>query len=186
MAGFVLFETTDSVIDILWNIALASFIIRLALIYTLLTLASGLALSRLAALALANQTHTSAPPLPVRAAMLVAATACARLLVARYEVPRAAGLRLAAGAAALALMAVTRLVARLALYEVGGGEDWFARGGTGPALASGGMLVGYALMPVLVMVFERRGEGGGEARGIMGGKVDVGEGIGPTVNASKA
>ena len=179
MAGFVLFETTDSVIDILWNIALASFIIRLALIYTLLTLASGLALSRLAGLALAvNQTYTSAPLLPVRAAMLVAAAACARLLVARYEVPRAAGLRLAAGAASLALMAATRLVARLALYEVGGGEDWFARGGTGPALASGGMLVGYALMPVLVMVSERRGEGGGEARGIMGGKVDVGEGAG--------
>ena len=40
MVNFVVFETTDSVIEVLWDIALAFFIVRLAFLYVVLTFVS--------------------------------------------------------------------------------------------------------------------------------------------------
>jgi hypothetical protein len=149
MTGFVVFKSADSVVEILWDIALATLITHLALIYFLLTLTSSLALYYITCSA---HLLPGSPVIVLAAAVLAATAASARFVVTRYEVPRAAGMRLAMGAIALALMVAAQMLAGAILY--GGG--WIVDIGSRAGLVSAGLLVAYALMPVLVMVFEEQ------------------------------
>lgn len=149
------FETTDSIIEILWDLALAVFVLRLGLVYLLLN-----ALSTTTLLLLSHHDILPTPQLPQSTTLLYLALASAlwtRLLVVRYEVPRVALFRLGIGAVAAGL--------GLGVVGVVGwkGMGW-------------GEVVGLAgwvgAMPVVQMV----GEGVGEKVPRMRGMEEKGEG----------
>lgn len=149
------FETTDSIIEILWDLALAVFVLRLGLVYFLLN-----ALST-AALFLLSPSSTPTPLLPEKptATLLLLALAAAlwtRLLVVRYEVPRVALFRLGIGAVAAGLGLVGVGVVR----EVVG---WKGVMGWGEVVGLAGWV---AAMPVVQMVGEGVGEGVPRMRGM--------------------
>ncbi|KAL2023239.1 hypothetical protein VTK56DRAFT_3362 [Thermocarpiscus australiensis] len=165
MGNLIFFETTDSVIEILWDIALAVFVIRLALVYAALTYGSALAGLLLlpgllphppppppaAAAAAAAAETTLLPPL-----LLLASSALwARYAIVRHEVPRVLSLRLAVGVTAAVCVLATEALAGLVLYETGwtGVAGW-ARMGWGTWM---GVTGAFALMPAVLMGFESGG-----------------------------
>lgn len=183
----ILFDTTESVIDILWDVALAFFIVRLALFYFLLSMLSpspffSFSLPKLLLLTqktdfisatilsyLTFTNHVLITPVTHLIAtlpsshqflipfLLVSAAIWARVLVVRYEIPRSGWFRLAIGGVALGLMVLVEGILGAMVYEWQ--EDVWERvvDGTG-WMAIGGWLGWYALMPWAEMVFER-GEG---------------------------
>ncbi|KAK3393621.1 hypothetical protein B0H63DRAFT_458645 [Podospora didyma] len=176
MAGFVLFETTESVIELLWDVALAFFIVRLGFIYFALNFASGLLLSTLAyyfpeqltpLLAYAHLTMIPTTMTALSEFVLVGfvlagfATLWARFLVVHYEIPRVAGFRLAIGATALVLASFAESIAALVLVEQGKGAWlWSKIIDLKTDAAFGGLLAVFTLMPWLQMGFEQgRSEG---------------------------
>ncbi|KAK4193304.1 hypothetical protein QBC35DRAFT_481176 [Podospora australis] len=136
----ILFETTESVIEVLWDVALAFFVVRLAFIYALLTFGTTALLSYvlLPQLQFANGSAHFAPQVLLN---LAASVMWARYTVAKYEIPRVVGFRLAIGV--LAAVLVLGMEGVLGLMEAG---EWKAVG------------ILTASMPVLVMGFEKRGE----------------------------
>ncbi|KAK1754867.1 hypothetical protein QBC47DRAFT_402222 [Echria macrotheca] len=164
----ILFETTESVVEILYDVALAIFILRLALIYFLLNFASALLLSYLSLANYTPITHlitlsSSGILIPF---LLASATLWARVLIVRYEIPRAGWFRLGIGAVALVLMVLAEGVVGVVLYE----EGWWRDGEVWERLVGGasgdgqerrrewiglvGVLAWYALMPWCLMFFE--------------------------------
>lgn len=142
MTNLILFETTESVIELLWDIALAFFIVRLAFIYFILTFLSGIAITYLPLAA------------PLLAPLLLLSSALtASFTVSQWEVPAVAGFRLAIGGVAGVFMAV---VVGVGMWEAGLG----ASGEMGWGMMMG-LLGGFVVMPGLLMGFERR-EGRGE------------------------
>ena len=165
-ASWVLFETTESVIEVLWDIALAFFVIRIAFFYFLLNLLTGAA--TLGALAYYLELHTSPTPthhplsqplLTASRPILLASSALwARYVVRKWQVPRVLAFRLATGAMASWFMLLTGLVVALGMYEEGVFEAawvWKEEGWADLKIWVG-MLVVYALMPTLLMFVERR------------------------------
>lgn len=157
MVNPLVFETTENIIEILWDIALAFFTARLAFIYFLLTFASGAAVSYLTYnypqilplthhLAIIQREHVLA------VFLLLSSAFWARVVVSRYEIPRVTGFRLATGAVALVYMLLAEAVVGFGLWEGGYGSWMKERLGVGFV----GVLAGFALMPTLLMVFERR------------------------------
>lgn len=164
------FETTDSIIEILWDLALAVFVLRLGLVYFLLN-----ALSTAALVLLPHYNMLPTPQLPQTTAPLSLALFSAlwtRLLVVRYEVPRVALFRLGIGAVAAGL------------GLVGVGVGWEVVGWKGMGMGWGevvGLAGWVGAMPVAQMVGEgvgekmprMRGMGGwgekGEKKGVVGG-----------------
>ncbi|KAL2132527.1 hypothetical protein VTI74DRAFT_3717 [Chaetomium olivicolor] len=157
----MLFETPDSVIDLLWDVALAFFVVRLALIYSLLTFACTSSLlfllHRLPAplSTAASDHHTHHLPLIT----LSSAALCAYVCIKHYEVPRVPAFRLAVGVAAAVLAMLAEGVVGLVWYEVLGGK------GMGEMLMGGwmtwmGVMGLFAAMPVLLLGFERKCEDG--------------------------
>jgi hypothetical protein len=153
-----LFETTESVIDILWDVALAFFIARLACIYFFLNFISALALSALVFSAQTPVTHlvTWQNPEVLLPFLLGSAALWARVLIVRYDVPRSAPFRLGIGAVALGLMVFVEGLVAWVGYE----EGWWA-GGEGRRIWSvaGGWLAWYAFVPFVMMFFEGTEEG---------------------------
>jgi hypothetical protein len=163
MVDLVLFKTTESVIEVLWDIALAFFIVRLAFIYFLLTFTSGAAITYLAynyPQLLPSTNHMVAPlsEAVLGPLLLLSSAFWARFVVSRYEIPRAAGFRLAMGAVALAFMLLAEAMIGLGLWEGGYGKWMSERVGLGV----GGLSVAFALLPFIIMAFEEKsgGEGG--------------------------
>ncbi|KAK0746076.1 hypothetical protein B0T18DRAFT_390580 [Schizothecium vesticola] len=101
------FETTDSIIEILWDLALAFFVLRLGLIYLLLN-----ALSATALFLLSHYDIFPVPPPPTTTLLYLALAAAlwTRLLVVRYEVPRVGLFRLGIGAVAAGLGLASKYV----------------------------------------------------------------------------
>lgn len=178
--SFTLFETTESVIQVLWDVALAFFIVRLAFIYFLLNFVSGLYVSYL--LAFMQQLATVPPLPPLQQSehyfsfwillkpffMFLLSALWARYLVTAYEVPRASSFRLAIGGIASLFMVLAEM---LLLLLVGGGggsgsyssTQWWwivplLETETDPkaGLAFVIILLAYAFMPTAIMVFESR------------------------------
>jgi hypothetical protein len=152
--NFVLFETTDTIIEVLWDIALAFFIVRLAFIYFALTFVSAAALvyitysyPSLLQLPLVQFGGTLTPLL-----LLLCSALCAYVVVSRYEIPRVTGFRLATGAVALLFMVLADAAVGLGLWQEGYG-GWM---GQTVGLGFAGLLAAFALMPTLLMVFEAR------------------------------
>lgn len=136
--------------EILWDIALATLTVQLASIYFLATLGSSLAICYLD-----YHLHffRAAPATVLAPALLVSMAASALFVVKRYQVPRVPSVRLATGFVALALMATAHMVTG-AVLEGGGWSGWMVDAGSGSGLVSAGLLVAFALMPALLMMFE--------------------------------
>jgi hypothetical protein len=151
----ILFETSTSVFELLWDIALALFIIRLAFFYFLLSFGTGciiayFRISQLQHIQLLTQPQSELITLPI---WLLFFALWARFMIVNYEIPRVGGFRLAIGALALVFMLAAELLGGIVMYEKGWTE-WVWE--TDPLAASMGAvtLLLFGLMPLLLMVFE--------------------------------
>ncbi|KAK3382904.1 hypothetical protein B0T24DRAFT_602949 [Lasiosphaeria ovina] len=184
--GLVLFETTESVIEVLWDIALAFFIVRIGFIYFAANFATGVALAWLASSSTTTTTTTYltqlTSTLPVWLLLATASvTAWTRLLVVRYEIPRALGFRLAIGMAGLLFMAGADALVALVLY--GQGTLAATLADARADAAAGLALALFALMPLVQMPFERA-EGEELSHGHGHGRKSVVDAV-PTVNVKE-
>jgi hypothetical protein len=164
MANWILFETTDSVIEVLWDVALAFFVVRLALLYAGLTLLSTWSLLYLVHhLPAPLQLSHCAPSLANNAHLLtfvltsICSFSAALFLARHYEVPRVWAFRLAVGVTGAVVGLGMEAVVRGMEYEV---LDWEKMRGLGVMMGGGwkrdvGAMVAVAAMPVLVMGLER-------------------------------
>ncbi|KAK1476006.1 hypothetical protein CCUS01_05109 [Colletotrichum cuscutae] len=168
-----LFKTTDSVIEILWDVALAFFIVRIALSYffftfTATTLLSWIVYTRLPLVSDQQQqylTTSQSDPfvLAVMLLQIVVGLVVARYVVAVYDVPRVAWFRLAIGglAAAFSAGAEGLLGLIISVYPHKGGEDgrdpWVWESGNGWASVATmfGGSAAFAAMPAVLMWLER-------------------------------
>ncbi|EGS18859.1 uncharacterized protein CTHT_0054700 [Thermochaetoides thermophila DSM 1495] len=177
----LLFETTEGVIEVLWDIALAFFAFRLALIYGGLILASYFLFAYLAyapssllpSLHLPRYLSAIVPagpgaetstisPLPL---LLLATALAARITIAHYEVPRSLTFRLAVGVLAAVLVLLTEGIGKLVAVEFGQDKPTMtillSLGlGMGTWERMGAGLVSVAGMPVAEMWIEKWTEGG--------------------------
>jgi hypothetical protein len=167
MSGLVLFETTESVIEVLWDIALAFFIVRLSLVYFILAFSSSLLVSyiwittgtwlSILATGTEDSLTTLRSELALMLLLLLTCAACARFTIWYYEIPKVTAFRLAIGGLAGGYMAVAILIVGAVLYEKDMTE-WilesagWARGGFVALLGA------YVLMPVALMALEGAGE----------------------------
>ncbi|KAK4241594.1 hypothetical protein C8A03DRAFT_30319 [Achaetomium macrosporum] len=156
--------TTDNVIEILWDVALAFFAVRLALLYAALVAGS----STLLLLGLPHFPF----PLPFQFPFPLMVLACsafwARVVMKWCEVPPVMGFRLAVGGAAVVMVLLAEGLGRFVWCEVlrrqamemrvmGGCMSWL------------GVMAGFGLMPALLTM----GAGG---KGEEGRVVVTGEG----------
>jgi hypothetical protein len=157
----ILFETTTSVFELLWDIALALFIIRLAFFYFCFT--GGVVIVWFIIAELMPLNHLTQPQfelitLPI---WLLAVTLWARFIIVTYEIPRVGGFRLAIGALALVFMLSAELVGGVILYEKGYAA-WIWEANPLAAGLGAAVLVLYALMPWLLMRLEQETDEMGE------------------------
>jgi hypothetical protein len=159
MASLVLFETTESVIEILWDIALAFFIVRLSLIYFFLAFSTGTLASYVLYTRLLPINHLTTPQTEVAVVPFLFALTIvwARLIVWHYEIPRVRGFRLAIGGLAALFMVFAEMVVALVAYEEGIG-DWIWETDLRAGIAFALLLTAFALMPTMLMALERRPE----------------------------
>jgi hypothetical protein len=159
----ILFETSTSVFELLWDIALAFFIIRLSFFYFAFSFTTGLLityfrLSRLQPINHFTQPQSELITLPL---FLFFNTLWARFIIANYEVPRVGGFRLAIGGLALVFMLMGELIGGMVMYEKGWTEwIWetdYVAGGLGA-----GVLLLFGLMPFLLMGIEGQTDEMGE------------------------
>jgi hypothetical protein len=126
----ILFETTEFVIEILWGVALAFFIVRLALVYFLLNFVSALALTYLVlsgrtpmAHIVTAQTQDMLLPFLLRSAVL-----WARVVIVMWEVPRSGAFRLGIRGCRVGVDGCGRSGGGVGWYEEGWfvsvGEEW--------------------------------------------------------------
>jgi len=155
MANWILFETTEAVIEVLWDIALAFFLIRLGFIYFILSLTSVIAVSYLAYAHLLPAANIASPQseFAMIPFYLLLSVFWARFVASYYQVPRVMGFRLVIGGLGLGFMVLAELITALVLYEEGHG-GWLAEMHKTTGLAMGLLLLAFALMPVLSMVCE--------------------------------
>ncbi|KUJ11063.1 uncharacterized protein LY89DRAFT_595113 [Mollisia scopiformis] len=151
----ILFETSTSVFELLWDIALTLFILRIAFVYFLLTFLSGLFLAYFRFSTLQPINHLTVPQaeLVTMPFWLLLITLWARWTIVAYEVPRVRGFRIAIGGVALGFLVIAELAGGIVLYERGV-TKWVWE--TDPLAAGMGCLVLglFGLMPALLMVFE--------------------------------
>ncbi|EXF79809.1 hypothetical protein CFIO01_11105 [Colletotrichum fioriniae PJ7] len=176
-----LFKTTDSVIEILWDVALAFFIVRIALSYFFFTFTTTTLLSWIVytyrqylrqpivsdqqqqQYLTTSQTELFILPLLHTVVGLVVA----RYVVAVYDVPRVAWFRLAIGGLAAAFLAGAEAAFGLilsAFWHEGGehGRDcWISESMNGWVMVTAmlGGLAAFAGMPAALMWFERAEKG---------------------------
>ncbi|KAH8660210.1 hypothetical protein BX600DRAFT_467409 [Xylariales sp. PMI_506] len=154
MPDFFLFETTESILEALWDIALVLLLTQISLVYFSLTLVTWVLLSWCL--------HEPAPPALspffVGPTLQLLAGAFWSLVVVRYyELPRQWWFRLVFGALAGCFLLAAETVAALALPgDVGAAvlapSVWI--GSTTDRIMSVAVLVGTALLPLLLSVGE--------------------------------
>ncbi|KAH6853880.1 hypothetical protein B0I37DRAFT_17721 [Chaetomium sp. MPI-CAGE-AT-0009] len=171
-------EATDSIIEVLWDVALLVFAIRLALIYAALTFTSSAVLFTLffyfAALLPQSlpffpsssssniNTNITNPfathPYAAPCLALAAAAASAQAVIRRYDIPRVLAFRLAMGIGAGAVAAMVAGVLWLVGCEWFGGREGMAvlveevMGGWKTVVSVAGWFI---WMPVVMMWWER-------------------------------
>lgn len=156
----ILFETTESVIEVLWDIVLAIYIIRVAFAYFLLNFLSGLGLVYLSSHHLTPVIELTTPQseLVLAPFLLLSSIIWARFIIVYYEVPRVWGFRIASGVAALVFLATTSLFVTTPILYLEGHAGWIWETDKKAGLALGGLLAAYTFMLVIEMAFENRGE----------------------------
>jgi hypothetical protein len=148
--NMILFETSASVFELMWDIALVIFIIRIAFVYSTLTfLASCLSTYLRSSPSLFVQLP-SALFFPLN---ILVISFISRLLIQFYEIPRVKGFRLAIGLMGLFFLVVSDAVAGMVVYEKGWGA-WAWRTGRTDVVEGLLGLVVFALMPALWMLGE--------------------------------
>lgn len=154
----ILFETTESVIEILWDIVLAIYIVRIAFAYFLLNFLSGLLMVYLS-------THQLTPAIPLTIPqselvlvpfLLLSSIIWARVIIVYYEVPKVSGFRLASGLTALLFLIMAWFFVTTPIMWLEGATGWMWETDGKAGLALCGLLVMYTFMMVLQMAFERR------------------------------
>lgn len=151
----ILFETTASVFELLWDIALAVFIIRLAFYYFALSFSFGilLAMIRLFYMMPVYQLTQPEAELIAMPVFLLTIVLCARFLIVRYEIPRIGGFRLAIGYLALVFMLIGELIGGVVMYEEGW-REWYWET---DSIAFGTfcvVMLFFATMPWILMIVE--------------------------------
>lgn len=159
----ILFETTTSVFELLWDLALAVFIIRLSLLYTFLTFSTGCLIASYRLFHLQPLHHLTQPQseLITLPFFFITNALWARWLVAHYEIPRVAGFRLAIGTLSLFFMLVAELASGIYLYEKGYTE-WIWETDLAAASLGAVTLLFFGLFPALLMLFEGQTDEMGE------------------------
>ncbi len=146
----VLFETVESVIEALWDIALCIYILQAAFAYFLLSFGSTVALSCL----LPDKLLDSSKSLPLSAIFFCVYAICA-ILIGRYiEVPRTASFRAVVGGVALCFMLPAQLLTATFFREEAP-ACWLRANLTSGILFTIHML-GFALLPALLVVVDRK------------------------------
>jgi len=161
----IIFETTTSVFELLWDIALTIFIIRIAFVYFALTYMSSLFLTYLRLTRLQPMNHLTAPTAEVLTLpfYLLAIALWARTIIVYYEIPRVGGFRIAIGIVASIFMLLAELIGGLVLWGEGM-QEWIWESnivGAGMGIAS---LVLFSVMPLWLMQFEAKTDEMGESK----------------------
>jgi hypothetical protein len=153
----ILFETTTSVFELMWDIALALFILRISLAYFLLSFLSGLFISYLRISELEPVYLLTAPQseLLTLPFWLLSITLWARYVIVSYEIPRVRGFRLAVGGLSLIWMLGAEFICGVVMYE-NGYREWIWETNIPAAVAGAVVLVLFGLMPFFLMRLERR------------------------------
>ncbi|CZR54087.1 uncharacterized protein PAC_03970 [Phialocephala subalpina] len=161
----ILFETSTSVFELLWDIALALFILRISFVYFILSFTSGclIAYFRFSTLQPINHLTQPQSELYTLPLWLLMFTLWARWVVVAYEVPRVRGFRVAIGLVALGFMLIAELAGGVFLYERGLTE-WIWETDPTAATAGGITLLLFGLMPALLMCVEKETDEMGEVR----------------------
>jgi hypothetical protein len=155
MSSWTLLETTDSVIEVLWDVVLAFFVVRTAFVYFLVSFTSSIVLSYLTSMIPLPFSYFNLLPqsLVLITVYLVPLVAGTKLMIAYYEIPRIVGFRLAIGGVALLFMLMADVLVALVLYEEGLGP-WIFKTVWETRLASVMLPIVFAMMPTLLLVAE--------------------------------
>ncbi len=162
----ILFETSTSVFELLWDIALALFVIRLSFIYFSLAFATGCFITYLRMTTLSHVHHLTQPQSELMTLAFFVPFIClwARWITVYYEIPKVAGFRLAIGGLAMVFMVAAELVGGLVMYQTGW-REWVWE--TDPVAGGAGIavLLLFGLMPWLMMAVEKGGNEGNAYHG---------------------
>ena len=155
-ARFTLLETPESVFEVLWGATLVYFIIRTALLYSAVIIATGF-ISRItvaSVLRLSKAPFAEETGVFVLAVHVILLALLARPTMVTWGVPRSASFRLAVGAVAYFLLLGVEMLGGDGVYGDGYGA-WGVVGETAGRL-SRLVLVAFALQPVIEMMFEKK------------------------------
>lgn len=156
MLSLVNFETTESVLEVIWDVVVAFYVVKISLIYSVLTFAGWVVSSCLVHQHILNAADGGFTPLEsgiINAVIpLLSSFVAAKLVMAYFEAPSAYWFRLAVGAAS-----TLWTVLALAIVTVFSGNAAqclctpVAQSSSIPALV--GLFVGSLATPAIAMVF---------------------------------
>ncbi|KAM3085705.1 hypothetical protein ACMFMG_002770 [Clarireedia jacksonii] len=151
----ILFETSASVFELMWDIALFLFIVRIAFFYFILTFASSLFHTFIRTSNVAAYNHLT-PPVELSAFpwQLIFIMLWARYTIVVCEIPRVPGFRIAIGILASIYMVMAELILGVILRKEGRTEWIWDRDFLGAGLGLLSLLV-FAMMPYLLMMLEK-------------------------------
>ncbi|KAK4457090.1 hypothetical protein QBC42DRAFT_279896 [Cladorrhinum samala] len=149
----IIFQDTTSIIEVLWDIALAFFVVRLAAIYALLTYTTVLLVSLLP-ISISTPSSSSGPHVPLAIKLIASSALWARYVIVRYEIPRAVWFRAAIGVVAALLGVVGEVVLRL--FGLGGSCGMTM--GIGEAVVGFGGVAGIMVLMGVLEKEERKWE----------------------------
>jgi len=153
----ILFETSSSVFELMWDIALALFIARLAFYYFGLLFLTGAVITYFRVTRLIPVNHLTQPQSEIITLpfFLIATVLWARFIVVNFEVPRVAGFRLAIGILGTILMVIAELLVGVVMYEEGW-SAWIWETDPVAGGASAAVLLLFGLMPSILMLVEKK------------------------------
>ena len=158
IGSWLVFETPESAIELLWDIALAFFIVRTAFVYFLIGFIGSTALSYLAFTRSPASGYWATPQsvglISLHLAFLVF---YARCIIVYYEIPRHVTFRLAIGVVAMSFMVAAEALTAFVLYEEGLG-DWILVAGLDASSELCARLAAFALIPAALILLEGRRE----------------------------
>jgi hypothetical protein len=160
LSKMIIFETSMSAFELLWDISIAILILRLAFFYYALTYLTGFILGIVRVGIFVRSYHYGAPiaELIEMPFMLLGITFWAMFVVIKFDIPKVAWIRLAIGLLGLAFLLATELIGRIIVY----GDAWPASMSKTEILAKGAfaaLVIMFGLMPWLVMLPKGRRTG---------------------------
>lgn len=154
----VLLEEIMSVVEVLWDIAMAVLIVRLAFLYYIFTFLTGCIFGFIRLGYVVPVYHVRASTVEVfeMPIMVLMTVFWAWFTIRKFEIPKVAWIRLAVGLVGLLFMLVTEFVGRVILYK-GGWTKGILEEDLIASEAFGGALLVFGLMPWLLMAGSKEG-----------------------------